>query len=50
VIVRFQIDGASQAAIAAELGRTSEAVRKLIARARCRGSPPRSRPAALSRR
>ncbi len=36
VIVRFQIDGASQAAIAAELGRTSEAVRKLIARAMSR--------------
>ena len=36
VIVRFQIDGASQATIAAELGRSSEAVRKLIARAMAR--------------
>ncbi len=36
VIVRFQIDGASQALIAGELGRTSEAVRKLIARAMSR--------------
>ena len=36
VIVRFQVDGASQAAIAEELGRTPEAVRKLIARAMSR--------------
>ena len=36
VIVRFQVEGASQAEIAAELGRSSEAVRKLIARAMSR--------------
>jgi len=36
VIVRFQVDGASQAVIARELGRTSDAVRKLIARAMAR--------------
>jgi RNA polymerase sigma factor (sigma-70 family) len=51
VIVRFQVDGASQAEIARELGRTSEAVRKLVARAMSRLSaeleeggaqPPRS--------
>ena len=36
VILRFQVEGASQAEIAAELGRSSEAVRKLIARAMAR--------------
>jgi len=36
VILRFQVDGASQAVIAQELGRSSEAVRKLIARAMSR--------------
>jgi RNA polymerase sigma factor (sigma-70 family) len=36
VIERFQIDGASQALIAQELGCTSEAARKLIARAMAR--------------
>lgn len=36
VIQRSQIDGASQAEIAREMGRTSEAVRKLVARALAR--------------
>jgi RNA polymerase sigma-70 factor (ECF subfamily) len=36
VIVRFQVEGASQAEIAREMGRTSEAVRKLVARAMAR--------------
>lgn len=36
VLVRFQIEGASQAEIAREMGRTSEAVRKLVARAMAR--------------
>jgi len=36
VIVRFQIEGASQAEIARELGRSSDAVRKLVARAMAR--------------
>jgi RNA polymerase sigma-70 factor (ECF subfamily) len=36
VLVRFQIEGATQAEIGAELGRSSEAVRKLVARALAR--------------
>jgi RNA polymerase sigma factor (sigma-70 family) len=36
VIVRFQVEGASQAEIAREMGRSSEAVRKLVARAMAR--------------
>jgi RNA polymerase sigma factor (sigma-70 family) len=36
VLVRFQIEGVSQAEIAREMGRTSEAVRKLVARAMAR--------------
>jgi RNA polymerase sigma-70 factor (ECF subfamily) len=36
VLVRFQIEGASQAEIGRELGRSSEAVRKLVARAMAR--------------
>lgn len=36
VLVRFQIEGQSQSEIARELGRSSEAVRKLVARAMAR--------------
>ncbi len=57
VLLRFQIEGASQLEIARELGRSSEAVRKLVARAMARLSaeleagepqPPRTRRTARS--